>query len=42
VPPDEVERAFEAGIRKVIWKPASLAELSEILSQEFARSLDES
>jgi PAS domain S-box-containing protein len=39
VRPEEVERAREAGIRKVIWKPSTLSEMGLILREELARAI---
>jgi CheY-like chemotaxis protein len=40
VRPDEVERALAVGIRKVIWKPATIGEMAEILAAELANGRD--
>jgi PAS domain S-box-containing protein len=39
VRPEEVERAREAGIRKVIWKPSTLSEMGQIFREELARAI---
>jgi CheY-like chemotaxis protein len=41
VRPEEAERAREAGIRKVIWKPSTLSEMGLILREELARAIHE-
>jgi CheY-like chemotaxis protein len=39
VRPEEAERARQAGIRKVIWKPSTLSEMGVILREELSRAI---